>query len=291
MASENPLHDFDKALCAYVATMVAPVVPRMEIPESDGKTYSLLLKWLQKHSTPSHFGLLLNDAEFDRLQVWCSSLPSDERNLWGADGGYRRRRSIEPLAEIHEELGREVGSQWVSDSVRLADRLERDDLRLADGVETVWEWASEARRLLLAMGKTDFLPRPEGDYPTPSNAGTQVASSRRMSRLLRRLMRARSKGMFGSELDEVLDRCQKKSDIEQVANHEHFVPSVECVRWAIRHGGDDSGHALYQRVLDHNRTYPEDRLNGANKQMFYAALKILNRLGEHGDYKSKSSRE
>jgi hypothetical protein len=78
------------------------------------------------------------------------------------------RRSIDCVAEIRDGLAKQHADEWASLSAQFAERLEARCVWLHHGIEIVREWVGELRRLLRAMGATNFLPAPEGTFPTPT---------------------------------------------------------------------------------------------------------------------------
>ena len=166
------LHDFDTSLCGHVCDVVAGYArygPRAGTfarwLERALARSPALLAYLRSGRTPQ---LLLGGGELEALAqaLWCVEL-----DLWRPWVAWPDlyRSAVDCVAEIRENLTPTAAKQFTAASARFARRLEAWHLELHDGIELVGEWVAEVRRLKLAMGRRDLLPRPEGRLPTPTH--------------------------------------------------------------------------------------------------------------------------
>jgi hypothetical protein len=129
-----------------------------------------MLKYLADDPDPAvdREWLLLSSAEFYSLE---SAVDGDVPELdreWVADELLHRRR-VQCVREIRSELTRQDAEDWSRACAGFAARLEREGVRLGEGIATVHEWVRYLRQLLRALGATDLLPYSEGRLPTPTN--------------------------------------------------------------------------------------------------------------------------
>jgi hypothetical protein len=122
---------------------------------------------------------LLSTVEFSDLET--AFIGFDERYTWHADPVLLRRR-LQCVPEIRTELGAAEATAWSETSVRLVARLEEPDLRIDEGIRTIHEWVVYVRELLGAMGAMEFLPYPDGLYPTATNREPPVLSPKNVTK-------------------------------------------------------------------------------------------------------------
>lgn len=173
MAGEK-LHDYDLTLCDHALGNVRYYLKKHPHQPS-------FVRWLKSQFSPGILRyvrareeeddpewLLLNDDEFDNLQ---QAVNSRQDLLFRAWVPYEPlyERYVHCVKEIRDELTKQSAEDWARACVRFAKRLKDERLGVAEGIEIVHEWVRYARRLLLAMGATVLLPRPEGTFPTPTN--------------------------------------------------------------------------------------------------------------------------
>jgi hypothetical protein len=305
----SELHQFHIVLCRYAADHVAEHLNDLRVRDEDQLKYAGLFEYLKQFDSqgrmigPDMSDLLLNDSEFYVLQCWAEALEVAESGqpvpttLIPKWQPLYRRRAGDCFGELKDELGPTAAKRWLSDSEAFADQLEVDGLLIAEGVGIVRSWAREARRHLKMMGKDEFLPRPDGDYRTPTTLAIPRKPESKVARYLEKLASAASKSddnkQYKVVMEETLAACETDDEVRILAAHEHITPFVESMRWAINDIGDVSGTKLITRVTEYNGKLPmhqEHQKRGANRKLCYVALKILARLGEHTPRESKAKR-
>jgi hypothetical protein len=112
--------------------------------------------------------LLLSDAELEDLWVGFGGEEFRFDKPW-EEYPELYRRALMCAADIREGLAKEYIGEWARVCIRCTEQLESGRITLSGGIEVVREWAGEVRRLLRAMGATNFLPAPEGASPTPTS--------------------------------------------------------------------------------------------------------------------------
>jgi hypothetical protein len=70
--------------------------------------------------------------------------------------------------EIRRRLAPAEAAKWSEDSRRIEKAFIGPRLELADGIDLIDEWTTELRRYLEALGEFRYLPRPDGQFPTPT---------------------------------------------------------------------------------------------------------------------------
>lgn len=289
--STSQLHRFHLSLCNHVAGNVAIYLDNLAIPDDDRQLYAGLIDCLHQALTPGEVlpSLVLNDGEFQRLKSWTANMPNHERSTWLTDGSYRRMKAVDCVKEIKDELAADWGSRWSADSMKFANQLEQENLPVTEGVDVVWRWSTEVCRYLHAMGKDEFLPRPDGDYPTPTTLALPRKPESKVARYLDRLTAASTEKAYKQVMDDALEVCQHE-EVREIAQHEKIISSVESMQWAIKNGGDTTGYELIRRVNEHNRTHPDNK-RASSRGRCFLALRILEHLGEHTPGEDKAKRK
>lgn len=289
------LHDFHLRICRHAAGNVAICVDDLVIPDEDRELYSGLVEFLHAQVTPgdTSVDLLLNDGEFDRLRSWSETLPSPNEGMheWASLGSYLGQKAVYCVSEIRERLSKEWSSEWSKDALRFCEELGQERLPVTKGVDLVWAWSNDICRYLRAMGCDEFLPRPEGHYATPTTRTLPPPPRREVEKYLLKLSAVRKDpSEYGNVVREALESLESDEEVERLAGDEHIVASVESMRWAIKQGGDASGHELIRRVTDYNQQLEgahQYQKKASNRQLCYIALHILAKLGEHTPRESK----
>ena len=164
--SELNLHDFDHRLCRYVLDNFEPLLHRGMRDEVEGELDDQLLVFLTEENVANDppLDFLLSWHELLELEITCGILAS--RRKWTS---YSRlhRWYVRTILEIRDGLTQETAEQWARICVEQGQQLEREGLWLPEGIEIVRDWIVDLRDLLLAMGRLDLLPAPEGFHPTP----------------------------------------------------------------------------------------------------------------------------
>lgn len=186
------LHEYSLDLCDYVVGQLRshlralPVRPLPPLPklDYDGFHRLTLAEWLGRGVaalpaaladhvwagvTGDKILLPLNDRELFALASVVDDPPlrCEDDACWEPFPALHRR-AVECVCEIRSGVTEYHVEEWARDSAAYGDRLCEAGLSLADGVATVHEWLWCARRLLQAMGATQYLPAPTGFHPTPT---------------------------------------------------------------------------------------------------------------------------
>ncbi|MEI7687829.1 MAG: hypothetical protein WCL32_22720, partial [Planctomycetota bacterium] len=193
MAGES-LQDFDEQLCDYVIGNIrnAARPPRQRRRKSSkpdqGVGPNEFAAWLKANlsaplaslifeevfelGNPTKDGpqrILLNDDEFDALALAVFADVPELDRFWEPDDELHRRHVL-CVPEIRRHISDSAAKQWCSDSDEFAEALSEERLHLCDGIEIVKRWTRRLRRLLVAMGADDLVPRPVGNHPTPTTS-------------------------------------------------------------------------------------------------------------------------
>lgn len=168
----NHLHAFDLELCAYAVDNVAQYMARpwyaARIADSLAAR-SLLLGYLQNAADPSldaeDVRLTLHDDELQSLET----AVEDELDRPWEPSEPLHRRSLQTVVEVRDHLTRQVAEDWSADCARFAKHLDRENVRLSEGIGVVRDWVRRLRNLLRVMGAVELLPAPEGGSPTPTH--------------------------------------------------------------------------------------------------------------------------
>jgi hypothetical protein len=172
------LHRFDLELCFHVFDNISTYMDSPAfasfVEEAVDPPVVTYLKALDGDAEPRP--MLLSDGELrDLVGVFDDEEFQHDRD-WVPNAGLYRR-SLDCFAEICEVLAKPYAEEWAGLSAQFAERLEARGVWLHHGIEVVREWVGEIRRLLRAMGATNFLPAPEGAFPTPTNPHPIPAAS------------------------------------------------------------------------------------------------------------------
>jgi hypothetical protein len=163
------LHRFDLELSWHVldnlSTYLAGPAFTSFVQEAVDPPVVAYLKALDGDAEP--LPMLLSDEELrDLADVFDDEDFQHDRDWVPNEGLYRR--SVDCVAEIRDALAKPYADEWANLSAQFAERLKARGVWLHHGIETVREWVGEIRRLLRAMGATNFLPAPEGSFRTPT---------------------------------------------------------------------------------------------------------------------------
>lgn len=173
----HPLHAFDQRLCQYVAAVVGWHV----YAGADGNRFASDLRLRLRSCELTRYllgsedrNLLLNDDEFDWL-LGALEEPSmaggrEWRPLPLIHDSY-----ISVLPSIRELAAAPVAERFATDCLAFADQLSTSDLELPDGVRCIEQWVSQTRVLKGQLGLTHLLPKPLGEWPTPTAPGPEPA--------------------------------------------------------------------------------------------------------------------
>jgi hypothetical protein len=163
------LHDYDLEICNYVLDNIRQYLrkPRYAARIEQQLYPERLRDYVIDRLSITDQEWLLNEDELNELQstferlgrMWCKWRPYEQ--LHG--------RYICTVKEVAKELTQQQAEDWSRVCTKFAKRLESRPCYLAEGIEIVGEWLWELRKLLRAMEATDFLPYPEGQWPTPTN--------------------------------------------------------------------------------------------------------------------------
>ncbi len=161
------LHEFDIALCEYALYNIRQYLGERSFLTTAEEMMdpAVLAHTRALAHAPETEPLLLNDEEFQALAI---AVQSWMLNRNWSDDECLHRRSIECFAEIRAELAGAYAEEWANASARFGKALCAADVDLPDGIEIVYDWCREVRRLLRALRATAFLPHPEGLFPTPT---------------------------------------------------------------------------------------------------------------------------
>jgi hypothetical protein len=109
--------------------------------------------------------VLLNAAEMTYLvEFFEESLGHD--HPWPVDERVHRGWQA-TIPEIREALTSVIAEEWAQTSSRAVRSLE-STIAISEGLAIIANWMAELRRYLRICDRTDYLPCPEGGFPTPS---------------------------------------------------------------------------------------------------------------------------
>jgi hypothetical protein len=171
------LHDFDLCLCRHALEAIRGHLTDPEFAAYVGEQLAApVLAHLhalgEDVEPPSR---LLRDQDLDELSIAFGGGPFHLDQPW-IPYPPLYRRGLDCVTEIRDRLSREHAERWAQASARFAERLEGDRVYLGTGIEVVRQWVGEARRLLRAMGALEFLPYPDGPFPTVTGPSQPRAS-------------------------------------------------------------------------------------------------------------------
>lgn len=170
----SELHDFDLLLTDYLHHNIHRHLGNATFSRRIGRLdkrladyFGTVFKTLP--APPAALPFLLNDKELDDL-VWAiAELPLGRRRVWSASPRLHRVYSL-CTGEINKRLSPTEADRWAADSADFTSRLEADGVSLSEGIAVVCEWLEELRFYLEAMGDNELLPRPFGQFPTPTTS-------------------------------------------------------------------------------------------------------------------------
>jgi hypothetical protein len=178
--AQSTLHRFDLQLCQYISGNM--------LGQSGGERYVSALRDELEQSLVDYLGIgeaddsdqyehfLLDRDEINELELVADDMSGRFDLRWTPYESLHRRR-LACVREIRTDLTIQDAEEWSRLSSEFSRRLEQARLTLAAGICIAGEWISEVRRYLVAMGKTDPLPYPDGRSPTPSNPSPPVPQS------------------------------------------------------------------------------------------------------------------
>ena len=115
--------------------------------------------------------LLLTEWELFDIGENFASGPGEFDKRWEVNERIHRLFII-GTRDIRESISLTHADAWASKSVEFVAQLERSTAirptRLSSGIDVIHTWVGEVRRHLRVMGATNFLPYPEGTFPTPA---------------------------------------------------------------------------------------------------------------------------
>jgi hypothetical protein len=179
------LNQYDIELCHYAVGNVRQLLDERKSAE-----------WLEQHAHPPALldylkdtgndeaepvRLLLSAGEFNHLLAAFLELPRRLDPGWVASERLHGDFVL-TIREVRTALTAGVADAWARDCTRFGGRLTQPGLRLAEGVEIVYQWTLRLRQLLRGMGGKQFLPPPDGLAPTPTRpvpagSGTTATTS------------------------------------------------------------------------------------------------------------------
>jgi hypothetical protein len=163
------LHKYDVALCNYALANISWHLDQPRFAAAVEKWFGRrILDYLKVETDTEQEELLLNDKEFYDLIELVEDEGPRPIPEWHADKPLHRRHVL-CVKEIRVELTRQAAENWSMASTRFARRLERQGVRLVQGLKIISAWVRHLRRLLEAMGATSLLPYPVGQSPTLTN--------------------------------------------------------------------------------------------------------------------------
>ena len=291
---KSKLHDFHLRLCRYASENLAEHLDDVAFSDHDQQEYAALIEYVRQCGDngllhgPDMLGLLLNDDELDRLGRWARSLELSTDGM-----PLRPPRSWDGIPQYHKLARRCVTEikkalpgwekMWSSDSAQFAEELEATDLGLAEGIEKCRRWAKEVVRYQKQLLREDLIPRPTGEFPTPTTGHMTVVVSK-IESTLKKLTQVADRGDNSSYvrlMKEAIANCDSDDDVNHLASHYHIQSYVDSMRWAIDNKGDASSKELYDRIVAHNHDEPGEPKKPANRQLCFLASNILASLGEH----------
>ena len=132
--------------------------------------------WLKRNLSPGLWryissnkssDYLLTDEELEEMALALDDMPTLLPHTRWDSCPVLYARYFGCLPEIRRHFSGPTAERFARLSVRFAERLERQGLRLPEGIRVVAKWIMEIRGLLTAMERIELLPRPVGRHPTP----------------------------------------------------------------------------------------------------------------------------
>lgn len=298
------LHAFHLCLCRYVRRNVLEVQedesfgPRIaRLPDGLAERLDVSDEHLHYKKMVAHEGdhipdaavlakesggqqpLLLNDEEFKALERLTDLTLVSQNKSWKLKweaAASTHDVSINCIKEIATGVSSQSADRWSSDSAMFARQLDEKGLLLSEGVVIIRKWAKEVRRYLQAMERFDLMPRPEGEYPTPTNLELQPFST--VEAYLRELDELKGTP-YGQKMRAALKDCSP-NDIHRLAEHKSIAEIVTAMRdvldaTRLRDKPMTAVRNWVKRKNESGVTYK------GSKQQIELALRILNELGEY----------
>lgn len=178
MSNSSILHDFDHRLCRYVLDNLEPLLLPRIVGELEQEMDVVLLNFLkaeQQWEETADADLLLNWQELSELKEVSGLFAS--RLRWSSYPQLHRWH-IRTISEIRDGLTCQTAEEWSRTCCGYGQRLATENLPLQAGIEMICDWTFDLRQHLLAMGRPDLLPAPDGGHPTPTNPAPQPATPR-----------------------------------------------------------------------------------------------------------------
>jgi hypothetical protein len=168
----SPLHNFDILLCQHTIANVRWNLDESHIHNRIARLTPPLAKFLiDESAVDPRFGsipeILLSYDEFDAIAEAVRYLPLRSERYWLPCREYCADATL-ATGEIHRRLAPAEAQRWADAALHFTHLLCDQRVRLADAIEIIRDWTEELRRYLEAMCEYQFLPRPEGHFPTPT---------------------------------------------------------------------------------------------------------------------------
>ena len=179
MPRPSQLHEFDLDLCDHVwanlssvwrNTRYADVLRiRLQKERSGGRDPlpEYVLQRFEEEAAEGrsqpHPSLLLSDDELLDLSLDLQDFPRD----WVPDEPLYNR-GVLCIDEIRRRIAPNEADVWSQRTREWARELLSGALTVSEGIEVIHHWCMHIRRLLAAMSRLDLVPRPDGEFPTPT---------------------------------------------------------------------------------------------------------------------------
>jgi hypothetical protein len=167
------LHEFDLFACRELHSTIHGNLDNERFVEVFSRLSRKLREYLHtdpypdddQASTPQ---LLLSDSDFAEIyEVFHATHRAFGTWRWRRSP-LLRKRAIRCLREIKAGLTAKQAVLWEKRSDRYELQLKKKPLRLDQGIKVIWNWVENARELLIALGHTELVPVPHGQFPTPT---------------------------------------------------------------------------------------------------------------------------
>ena len=172
------LHDFDLRLCGHVLDNFRHHLGEPKLVDwLRANLPSVLVEYLIPDvNLEAKDELLLNYDELICLATAAEELPMGYSRQWTPHPQLYRWRSFS-VREVRLELSGPDGEEWAETCSRFARALKPRRLPLGDGIMLVQTWLVHLRGLLKALAAKNFLPYPDGIFPTPTTFGLLSADA------------------------------------------------------------------------------------------------------------------
>jgi hypothetical protein len=170
--STSPLHNFDLLLCRHTVANIRWNLDECHIHTRIAHLRPPLAKFLidEQADNPRFAAIpeiLLSYDELDDIAEALRFLPIGSERYWLPCREYYGNATL-ATGEIHKRLAPAEAQRWADASLSFTHHLCDQPVLLADAIEIVRDWTEELRRYLEALCEFQFLPRPEGHFPTPT---------------------------------------------------------------------------------------------------------------------------